>query len=131
MISFEKRVSEGPAWDKEDASMSCTARLPLRTRQRAPQTERRSSRKTKKKKELGEDEDELPGRRRHLHFTDHVAQTKTHDNEQWTNTNYTSESSFKRFHRVPEFTGSIQGLQSAVRAKEEEEKQAAEDVDSK
>jgi hypothetical protein len=65
--------------------MSCTARLPLRTRQRAPKTERRSSRKTKQKKELGGDEDVLPGRRRHLHFTDHEAQMKTHDNEQWTN----------------------------------------------
>jgi hypothetical protein len=72
----------------------------------------------KQKKELGEDED-VPGERRHLHFTDHVAQMKTHDNEQWTKIIRLSQVSNN-------FTGSRDLLrESAARAKEEE------DVDSK
>jgi hypothetical protein len=71
------------------------------------------------KKELGEDGDVLPGRRRHLHFTDHVAQMKTHDNEQWTNIIRLSQVSNN-------FTGSRDLL-----AEERDARRREEDVDSK
>jgi hypothetical protein len=72
----------------------------------------------KQKKELGEDED-VPGERRHLNFTDHVAQMKTHDNEQWTNTIRLSQVSNN-------FTGSRDLL-----AEERDARRREEDVDSK